>query len=286
MIDMRWYRKVGCVLSAYCLVLSATAVSAEVPHLIRYQGQAVDTNGVPLEGPYTLTFRLYDAETVGNKVWEEIQPNVPLSKGHFSVLLGSVNVLSAMDWSRPCWLGVQVNSEPELSPRQRITSVPLAITAEKLAVPVTTSTITDDDNSLVPTGAIILWNSATCPAGYTRLSAYDGKFLVGSNTAGTTGGSNTHTHSAGTYVGPSHTHQMDSGSVYAEKHVNPAGMGDAVFIHANGFLGATGGGEGGGTVVSAVKNQTTTGGTGSITGTSASTDSRPEFLTILLCQKN
>ena len=42
---------------------------AAVPRLVRYQGQAVDSNGVGLEGPYNLTFRLYDAATVGTKVW-------------------------------------------------------------------------------------------------------------------------------------------------------------------------------------------------------------------------
>src|SRR3990167_1807809 len=90
---------------------------AEVPSLIRYQGQAVDSNGVPLEGPYTLKFRFYNAETAGTIVWEETQPNVPLAKGHFSILLGSVTALNAMDWAQPCWLSVQVNGEPELSPR-------------------------------------------------------------------------------------------------------------------------------------------------------------------------
>lgn len=275
------------MLTTALVTLASTPLAyGEVPHLIRYQGQAVDSHGVTLEGPYTLTFRLYSVETGGAPMWEERQENVGLSKGHFSVLLGSVNALNGVDWAQSCWLSVQVNGEAELAPRQRITSVPLAITAEKLAVPVTTSTITDDENSLVPSGAIILWNSATCPAGYARLSAYDGKFLMGSAAPGSPGGSNTHTHGAGSYAGPSHTHQMDSSSVYAEKHVNPAGMGDAVFIHANGFLGATGGGEGGGTVVNVVKNQTTASGTGPVTGTSASTDSRPEFLTILLCQKD
>src|SRR3990167_6760550 len=97
---------------------------AEVPSLIRYQGQAVDSNGVPLEGPYTLTFRLYNAETAGTAVWQEAQPNVTLAGGHFSVLLGQIQNLDAVDWSQPRWLSVQVNTEPELAPRQRITSVP------------------------------------------------------------------------------------------------------------------------------------------------------------------
>ncbi|MDP3723469.1 MAG: hypothetical protein Q8R91_08245 [Candidatus Omnitrophota bacterium] len=70
--------------------LASGAAHAAIPHLIRYQGQAVDRQGVPLEGPYALTFRLYEAETGGVKVWEETQTNVPLTHGHFSVLLGQV----------------------------------------------------------------------------------------------------------------------------------------------------------------------------------------------------
>ncbi|MBI3319832.1 MAG: hypothetical protein HYZ89_04520 [Candidatus Omnitrophica bacterium] len=89
----------------------------------------MDSNQVPLEGPYTLTFRLYNAETAGTKVWEEMQTSVPLQGGHFSVLLGQVTSLT-VDWSTPLWLSIQVGVEPELSPRQRITSVPLAVRAE------------------------------------------------------------------------------------------------------------------------------------------------------------
>jgi hypothetical protein len=103
---------------------------ADVPHLIRYQGQATEANGVPLEGPYTLTFRLYPAETGGTAAWMETQLNVPLAGGHFSVLLGQVQSLTGVDWTQPLWLSVQVNTEPELSPRQRIASVPLALRSE------------------------------------------------------------------------------------------------------------------------------------------------------------
>jgi hypothetical protein len=118
------------MLTAACLWLTSQAF-AEVPHLVRYQGQAMDSKDVPLEGPYNLTFRLHDAETGGNKLWEEKQDAVQLAGGHFSVLLGQVKPLASMDWSQPCWLSIQVNGEPELAPRQRITSVPLAIRAER-----------------------------------------------------------------------------------------------------------------------------------------------------------
>ena len=131
-------------LCAVCCLLSASLIHAEVPHLIRYQGQAVDSNSVPLEGPSTLTFRLYDAATGGVKTWEEIQPDVPITGGRFSVLLGQITTLT-VDWSIPYWLSVQAGTNPEMTPRQRITSVPLALRAEKadaLTAAITPSLIT------------------------------------------------------------------------------------------------------------------------------------------------
>ena len=80
----RWRRSVT-VFAAVCAFMPAP-LHAAVPHLVRYQGQAVDNLGVPLQGPYTLTFRLYDADAGGNIVWQEQQANVPINKGHFSVL--------------------------------------------------------------------------------------------------------------------------------------------------------------------------------------------------------
>ena len=259
------------VLSVWGLALSAPA-SAAVPHLIRYQGQAVDSNGVPLEGPYTLTFRLYDAETVGTVKWQEAQPNVALTGGHFSVLLGQVQSLDGVDWSQPLWLSVQVNGEPELAPRQRITSVPLALRAETAEL-VKTSGLTDDAKALVPSGAVILWTGVGCPAGYTRLIAYDGKFLVGSATAGTSGGSNTHTHGAGSYATPSHTHSISdiSRGIGWNAGNNPNNpVGSTVAVVASDFQGVV----------------AESGGSGPVTGASGSADSRPEFMTITLCQRN
>ena len=60
---------------------------------------------------------------------------------------------------------------------------------------------------LVPAGAIILWDGAGCPTGWTLLTSYDDKFLIGSGTAGTTGGDNNSKTPAGTNAAEtSHTH--------------------------------------------------------------------------------
>ena len=127
MFHTRFSTVIGVLFAIY-----STAVSAQVPHLIRYQGQAVDSKGVPLKDNHNLTFRIYDADERGNKLWEETQNGIPLTNGYFSVLLGQVKSLNEFDWNKSLWLSAQVDTNPELSPRQRLTSVPYAIVAEQL----------------------------------------------------------------------------------------------------------------------------------------------------------
>jgi len=242
---------------------------AAVPQLIRYQGQAMDSQGVPLEGPYNLTFRLYDAATGGNQVWMEPHQNVPLTNGHFSVLLGQSSGFQ-VDWTQPLWLSTQINSEPELLPRQQITSVPLALVAEQLSTPVNTSTIADDAKRLVPSGAIILWTGSGCPEGYTRLSALDGRFLAGGSTYNAAaGGSTTHNHDAGSYAAAGHTHSGTTGPIASGMQPD-GGSGDRQY-----------------SLPSHTHNETiNASGPSAISGTSSTADHRPPFATLLLCQKD
>lgn len=113
---------------------------------------------------------------------------------------------------------------------------------------------------VVPTGAIVLWNqSNTCPAGFARVADFDGRFLVGGAAQGVTGGSNDHTHGAGSFAGPSHRHNLEAWNNFPPVDDNS-----------------------GGTQYNA---RTDFSGGGSVTGTSESADSRPEFRTILLCRR-
>lgn len=264
------------VLNLLCF-FSCAALAFAAPPLVRYQGQAVDAQGVPLESTRNIRFRLYPAETGGAAVWDELQSDVPFEAGLFNVLLGSQVSLADVDWTQPLWLGVQINQDPELAPRQQIASVPLAIranVAESLATPITTSTINDDAHALVPSGAIILWTSASCPVGYTRLSALDGKFLVGgASYVSVAGGSNTHSHGGGTYEAPSHTHTLTD---------VPSSIG---WNASNGT--STPGNPSDAAKMGQVNEMTANpGGTGAITGASALADNRPAFATVLLCQKD
>lgn len=110
--------------------------NAAVPHLINYQGRLTDTNGSPLNGSYSITFRIYDAESAGNLLWQGTYASVSITKGIFNILLGDVSDtgfnFSNLAFDKPYWLEIKVGTDAPMAPRQRITSAGYAISAERL----------------------------------------------------------------------------------------------------------------------------------------------------------
>lgn len=157
------------------LVFIAAYAYAAVPHLINYQGRLTDSGGVPLNGSYNITFRIYDAETAGQLLWEETNSGVVIQKGVFSVLLGSVTNLD-LPFDKQYFLEIKVGTEV-MSPRQRVASSGYAIRseeAEKLggkqpsdyalaadiaAVPMANKAVKLDGNAKLPTAALKVYDS-------------------------------------------------------------------------------------------------------------------------------
>jgi hypothetical protein len=77
---------------------------------------------------------------------------------------------------------------------------------------------------VVPMGAIILWDqSNTCPAGFAQVAAFNDRFLVGGNVAGTAGGANDHAHGAGNLTGPDHRHILEPWNNFSPVDDNSGG---------------------------------------------------------------
>ena len=114
---------------------------ADIPHTLNYQGRLMDQSGQPvLDGQYTVTFRLYTAASGGNMVWEE-QQTVATQNGYFNTVLGNTTALTPSMFSQPLWAGMQIGSNPEMTPRQKLSTAAYAMTVADGAI--TTNKILD-----------------------------------------------------------------------------------------------------------------------------------------------
>jgi hypothetical protein len=219
-----------------------TVTSGGVPLLINYQGHLTNPlTGDPVpDANYQMVFTIYDAATEGSPVWTETQ-TVAVQDGLFCVMLGEVNPLPATVFAAEArWLGVKVAADEEMTPRQRIGSVAYVLQAQNAAtlddhhasngsgdIPVSNGTVNANLNAdlldgmhasdivaaggTVPPGAIILWAGSSCPAGWSRFAALDGKFPRGAASYGGTGGAATHAHAYSDTTGQSSRSERGAG---------------------------------------------------------------------------
>ena len=97
---------------------------ADVPKMINFQGRLTDASGKFVsDGNYSLTFKIYSDSSGGSSKWSETQ-TVAVSKGLFNATLGVLTPIpdSIFNYSN-AWLGIQVGADPEMTPRQRLSSL-------------------------------------------------------------------------------------------------------------------------------------------------------------------
>lgn len=138
---------------AIVLITAISSTNAAVPQLINYQGVLTDSTGAGLDTTVPVTFSIYDAAVGGTLIWSEPIPNVTVTAGLFSVLLGSVTTLSGSvfdDTTR--YLGIKVGSDPEILPRTLLVSVPYSFKSEHADV--SDSAVFSDSTSAITDGAV------------------------------------------------------------------------------------------------------------------------------------
>src|SRR5262245_23919781 len=118
-----------CALLA-ALVAGAGLVHAgsTVPPTITQVGRLVKMDGSTDSSTVTMKFSLYDSTASTTSLWTETQ-SVTLDDGYFSVQLGSVVPFGSVWDGTTRFLGLTVNSDSEMTPREEITSVPYALVA-------------------------------------------------------------------------------------------------------------------------------------------------------------
>jgi hypothetical protein len=115
---------------ASSLALIAPTLALAVPTQIAQQGRLLDSGGAPIEGAHSVEFTLYDAASGGAEVWSETA-NVNFTGGYYAWLLGSTTPIDSADLDiSELYLGIALDSAPELSPRLRVASVPYALLSD------------------------------------------------------------------------------------------------------------------------------------------------------------
>jgi hypothetical protein len=105
------------------VALAPGSVAAVVSGRIPIQGRLTDAGGNPLNGTYSILFRLYDVSLGGTAVCSDTN-SVTVDNGLFySEILGNC---SGVVEGQQLYLGITVETDPEMTPRQGIYPVPYA----------------------------------------------------------------------------------------------------------------------------------------------------------------
>lgn len=117
---------------AAAVLLSTRLVSAEVPSIIPIQGFLSQTDGTPVDGSTSLTFRLYKqsqpTDDPSRTLFQETQ-DVMVAGGHFTAYLGDKEMLplSLFRENAIVFVGIRVNDDPEdLRPLLQLATSPFA----------------------------------------------------------------------------------------------------------------------------------------------------------------
>jgi hypothetical protein len=157
-ISRNYYQNFRPFVSLICAVLALTCVVAslgagrvafaEPAYTINYQGKLADNTGLAVpNGTYAMSFALYTQASGGSAIWSESRTGgneVTLTNGLFSVMLGEVASLAAVNFNQALYLGITVESDEEMTPRKPVGTVPSAIEAKQLGGVASSSFIRSD----------------------------------------------------------------------------------------------------------------------------------------------
>jgi hypothetical protein len=120
------------LLSIILVVTSISQSPAAVPSLISYQGKLTTTAGGCINDTVGMTFSIYPDILGSPAEWSETQTQVVVRDGIFNVLLGSVESIPASIFDGSIkFLGVQVESDPEMRPLKPIVAAAYAFRSQK-----------------------------------------------------------------------------------------------------------------------------------------------------------
>ena len=117
------------ILAGIVVMFWCSMASAQVPGQMLYQGYLTDSVGEPLNGDYSMTFKIYLDEAGGSSIWDEDTGPVTVVEGLFEVVLGEINPIAPGIFDGTVlWLQTAVSGEV-LLPRKPLVSSAYAFKA-------------------------------------------------------------------------------------------------------------------------------------------------------------
>ncbi|MEW5795287.1 MAG: hypothetical protein AB1772_02900 [Candidatus Zixiibacteriota bacterium] len=121
---------------AWSLATVGSLTAAGVPALISYQGLVTDASGNPIDGTVDVTIRIWDDPTsisLTNLLYTEPHPPITIESGLLSLVIGSEVPLPDGLFDGPNrWLGITIDTDPELDPRIALASVPYSMVTPRV----------------------------------------------------------------------------------------------------------------------------------------------------------
>jgi len=159
---------------------------------LSFQGRLTDSSGNPITSATDFVFKLYDASTGGNKLWDSGTCSItPDQDGIFNTILGSTcgSELTSDVFSENAevWLEVTVAGET-LSPRQQIATVAYALNAETLqGYPASASAVENTIPVINNSGDLVIGNFSPKIQSTSGTFAIEGQALSLATTTGSNG---------------------------------------------------------------------------------------------------
>lgn len=109
--------------------LASGTDAAGVPGTVTHQGRLYDSSDKPINSNLKVVFALYATPNAATPVWSE-DDQVTFDEGYFSVNLGETAPFPTGLFSGAVlYLGITVGTDPEMTPRPPVQSVPYALVA-------------------------------------------------------------------------------------------------------------------------------------------------------------
>ena len=123
---IRNFKKMNISIFLILVSLLFTSLVFAIPNSLTLQGKLTNTAGASISGTNNFTFRIYDAFTDGNILWEKANFNITTdANGVYDVILPNIN----LSFADAYYLGITIGTDNESTPRINLTSSPYAFRA-------------------------------------------------------------------------------------------------------------------------------------------------------------